>query len=224
MTNGIASELTVLYQSISALKPFPRNSRTHSKQQIQKIVDSIKAFGFTNPVLIDHENRIVAGAGRVAAVQLLGMDQVPTIRLEGLSPDQIRAYAISDNRLAQKAGWDKTALAIELQHLTTVDLDFDITVTGFEAPEINLIFEEPKQKYTRNINFGSKPKHCVSKPGDVWLIGPHRIVCANSPDPESYAVIDHLIRHWKSCTGSEATHALTGKRFDEVAISEGNRG
>jgi hypothetical protein len=215
-----ASGLKVSYELIDGLKPFPRNSRTHSKKQTQQIADSIKAFGFTNPVLIDSENRIVAGSGRVAAARLLGMDQVPAIRLEALNHDQVRAYAISDNRLAQKAGWDKEALAIELQHLTAVDLDFDITVTGFEALEINFIIEETKQKRKRR----EIAKHLISKCGDVWLIGPHRVACGDSPDGESYATIDRLIRYWQSCTGCEAIHAVTGNRFDEPPSSEASRG
>jgi ParB-like chromosome segregation protein Spo0J len=182
----VVSELAVFYLPISALKPFPRNSRTHSKRQIQKIADSIKAFGFTNPVLIDRENRIVAGAGRVTAAESLGMDRVPTIRLEGLSPDQIRAYAISDNRLAEKAGWDKEALAIELQHLIRIDNGFDVSVTGFEIPEINLIIQDHREGISRVL----KRKQVVSKFGDAWLLGPHRVVCGDSPEREPYAAID----------------------------------
>ena len=124
--------------------PYSSNARTHSKQQIRKIAESIKNFGFTTPVLIDRTNTIIAGHGRVAAAKLLGMDQVPTIRLEKLSQEQIRAYVIADNRLAEIAGWDKSILAIELQNLLTTDGDFDVTVTGFEIPEIDLILEEAR--------------------------------------------------------------------------------
>lgn len=225
MTKSVVSGLTVSYQPISALKPFPRNSRTHSKQQIQQIAESIRVFGFTNPVLIDGENRVVAGAGRVVAAQLLGIDQIPTICLEGLSPDQIRAYAISDNRLAQKAGWDQEALAIELQHLITIDNGFDVSVTGFEIPEINLIIQERKRRHDRaGISHVSDRKQVVSKFGDVWLLGPHRVVCGDSPGRESYAAIGRAIQLWQTCTGHQALHAVTGKAFDEVASgSEASR-
>jgi ParB-like chromosome segregation protein Spo0J len=216
--DGVVSALALLYLPITALKPFPRNSRTHSKRQIQKIADSIKAFGFANPVLIDRENRIVAGAGRVTAAQSLGMDRVPTIRLEGLSPDQIRAYAISDNRLAQKAGWDKEALAIELQHLITIDNGFDVSVTGFEIPEISLIIQDHRERSVL------KRKQVVSKFGDAWLLGPHRLVCGDSSDREPYAAIDRVIQHWQNYTGHQAIHAVTGKAFDEMAsVLEGSR-
>src|ERR1700676_5002723 len=136
------SELTVVYKSVDALTAHPSNARTHSTQQIRQIAASIKEFGFTNPVLIDRNNTIVAGHGRVEAAKRLGMVEIPTIRLVGLTVDQIRSYIIDDNRLAQKAGWDKAILAIELQHLLIVDSDLDVTVTGFEVPEIDLILSQ----------------------------------------------------------------------------------
>ncbi len=135
-------ELAVIYLPTLVLASNPCNARTHSKHQIRQIAASIKAFGFTNPVLIDSRNTIIAGHGRVEAAKLLGIDRVPTVRLEGLTPDQIRAYVIADNRLAEKAGWDKEILAIELQHIIALDNDLDITVTGFEIPEIDLIVQE----------------------------------------------------------------------------------
>ena len=130
------AELLITYQRIEEIKNNLRNSRTHSKRQIRQIADSIKAFGFTNPVLLDRSNTIIAGHGRVAAAKLLGMSEVPTVRLENLSPDQVRAYVIDDNRLAEKAGWDKSILAIELQNLTMIDGELDVTITGFDIPEI----------------------------------------------------------------------------------------
>jgi len=142
----ITPELLITYHPVDELKDCPRNARTHSKRQIRQIAASIKAFGFTNPVLIDRNNTIIAGHGRVAAAKLLGLSMVPTIRLENLSPDQIRAYILADNRLAEKAGWDKSILAIELQHLLTIDDDFDVTITGFEIPEIDLIIGEATGK------------------------------------------------------------------------------
>ena len=129
-------QLSIIYMPISALVANHRNSRTHSKRQIRQIADSIKAFGFTNPVLLDRSNTIIAGHGRVAAAKLLGMSEVPTVRLENLSPDHVRAYVIADNRLAEKAGWDTSILAIELQNLTTIGGELDVTITGFDIPEI----------------------------------------------------------------------------------------
>ena len=107
-------ELSIVYSPISSLRPYARNARTHTKRQIKMIAESIQAFGFTNPILTDENNTIVAGHGRLEAAKLMGMAKVPTVRLENLSPDQIRAYVLADNRLAEKAGWDESTLAIEL--------------------------------------------------------------------------------------------------------------
>jgi DNA methylase/ParB-like nuclease domain len=133
------SKLQITYRPVGELKDNPRNARTHSKPQIRQIANSITEFGFNNPVLLDAGNTIIAGHGRVAAAKLLGLSSVPTIRLLNLSPDEIRAYVIADNRLAEKAGWDRSILAIELQHLATIESDFDVIITGFDIPEIDLI-------------------------------------------------------------------------------------
>jgi DNA modification methylase len=146
LDNRTSFDLTVVYQPIAALLPHPSNARTHSRQQIRQLADSFKAFGFTNPVLIDHKNTIIAGHGRVAAAKTLGMDRVPTIRLENLNDNEIRPYILADNKLAELAGWDKEILAIELQHLMMLDNDLDITITGFEIPEIDLILEGATSK------------------------------------------------------------------------------
>jgi DNA modification methylase len=187
MKNDSHSALAVVYQPPEVLKAYPQNARTHSKDQIRKIAESIRTFGFTNPVLIDGSNTIVAGHGRVEAAKLLGMDQVPTIRLEGLTPDQIRAYVIADNRLAEKAGWDKEILAIELQHLLTVDSDLDVTVTGFEVPEIDLILSQAAIKPDPDDVFDTdQTDQTVTQFGDLWLLDKHRILCGNSLEEDSY--------------------------------------
>ncbi len=126
--------LKITHQSPAALQPRATNPRTHSKRQIRQIADSIERFGFTNPVLIDREGGIVAGHGRIEAAKLIGIDKVPTIRLEDLTEAEIRAYVIADHRLAELAGWDRELLAIELQGLIELDIDFDVTITGFEIP------------------------------------------------------------------------------------------
>lgn len=130
MQDAAKSQLVVEQIPISVLKPNPHNARTHTKHQIRQIAESIRVFGFTNPVLVDAENQIIAGHGRVEAAKLLGATEVPTIRLDRLTRDQIRAYVIADNKLAENAGWDKEILAIELEYLLTVEnLDFDVTIT-----------------------------------------------------------------------------------------------
>jgi ParB-like chromosome segregation protein Spo0J len=133
--------LKIRYNDPSQLRPRASNPRTHTAKQIKQIAASIKEFGFINSVLIDGANGIVAGHARVEAAKLLGMNDVPTVRVDHLSPAQIRAYVIADNRLAENAGWDQSLLAIELQELS-VGLNFDVTVTGFETAEIDLMISE----------------------------------------------------------------------------------
>ena len=126
--------LSIIYRKISELKPYPRNARTHSRKQINQIAASITGFGFTNPVLVDEGGQIIAGHGRVQAAKLLGFAEVPTVQIAHLSATQKRAYILADNRLAEKAGWDKEILAVELQGLLADG--FEVVLTGFEAPEI----------------------------------------------------------------------------------------
>jgi ParB-like chromosome segregation protein Spo0J len=109
--------LAITYRAVADLKPYARNARTHSRKQVKQIAAAIKEFGFTNPVLIDESDQIIAGHGRVAAAKLLGLAEVPTLQLSHLNPTQKRAYIVADNRLAEKAGWDKEILAVELQGL-----------------------------------------------------------------------------------------------------------
>ena len=191
-TAGNERSLLVKYDSVTDLKPYPRNARTHSKQQIRQIADSIKAFGFTNPILVDKRNLIIAGHGRLRAAQLLGMTRVPTIRIENLTDEQIRAYVIADNRLAENAGWDKGILAIELQHLLTLDCpDFDVTVTGFDVPEIDLILEEAKESDgpEDSVPNPNPDQPAVTGPGDLWLLGKHRLICGNALHQETYRTL-----------------------------------
>ena len=168
---------------IAELKPNSSNARTHSRHQIRQIAESIRVFGFTNPVLVDAENLIIAGHGRVEAAKLAGMTEVPTIRLDKLTRDQIRAYVIADNKLALNAGWDTEILAIELEYLLQLESgDFDVTITGFEVAEIDSILEE--------ANSGTLPEEPPPDPvldqepvaqlGDLWQLGKHRIICGNS--------------------------------------------
>jgi len=128
---------------VDKLTPYPGNARKHSRKQIREVANSIERFGFTNPVLIDDDAQIIAGHGRVEAAKLLGMKSVPTLRLSHLSGADKRAYIIADNRLAEKAGWDRELLAIELQAL--VDIDFDIELTGFETSAVDIILEDAQE-------------------------------------------------------------------------------
>ena len=133
--------LRVEYRKAVDLKPYENNSRTHSKEQVDQIVNSIKEFGFTNPILIDEDGGIIAGHGRLEAATALGMEEVPTITLEGLTEDQKRAYVIADNRLALNAGRDISALTEEVRALEV--LDFDLSLLGFDPDELSKLLDEP---------------------------------------------------------------------------------
>jgi DNA modification methylase len=182
--------LSIDYQAVSALKPRATNPRTHSKKQIAQIANAIRRFGFTNPILVDDSNGIVAGHGRVEAAKIVGLDQVPTVRLSGMTKAEIRAYVIADNRLAENAGWDRALLGIELQYLTELEIDFDVAVTGFDLPEIDLLIGELSLAANDNdtadavVEVAAGP--AVSRPGDVWLIGNHRLICGDSTQLETY--------------------------------------
>lgn len=135
--------LKVVLKELNSLKPYERNARKHSDKQVAKIASSMARFGCNNPILVDKNDTIIAGHGRWAAAKKLGMKEVPTICLEHLSPDEVRAYIIADNKLAELSGWDRDILAIELQHLSSLDLDFDLEITGFDAGEIDFIIGGP---------------------------------------------------------------------------------
>jgi DNA modification methylase len=187
MNNVLSNSLAVTYVSLDALSPCPNNARVHSKQQVRQIASSIKAFGFLNPILVDDSNVIVAGHGRVAAAKLLGMRDVPTIKLSGLSEAEIRAYILADNKLAERAGWDPAILAIELQHLLTLDSDLDITLTGFEVAEIDVILRDANaNSEIDDVVDLAVQGPAITQVGDVWLLGKHRVLCGNSLEQESY--------------------------------------
>ncbi len=183
--------LKVTYQRPAGLKPRARNPRTHSKKQIGQIADSIERFGFTNPVLIDSGNQIIAGHGRVEAAELLDLGEVPTIRIEDLTEGEIRAYVIADNRLAENAGWDRELLALEFQYLSELEIDLDPTITGFETPEIDILIGELAVDGEADDPADEVPQieagPPVSRPGDLWIIGKHRLLCGDAIDPDAYA-------------------------------------
>jgi DNA modification methylase len=176
--------------AIETLRPNPRNARTHTKRQIKLIAESLKAFGFVNPILIDETGMIVAGHGRVAAAKQLGMTQAPAIRVEHLGDDEKRAYVLADNQLAARAGWDPEMLAIELQHLIEVVVDFDVTVTGFEMPQIDLLIEGTKAPRSDDlVQPIDRSGAAMARSGDLWQLGQHRILCADGLRMASYATL-----------------------------------
>lgn len=189
-------ELEIRYQPLAQLTPYRNNARTHSPKQIQQLAESIKAFGFVNPVLVDAKGGIIAGHGRVAAARLLNLSQVPTIRLDHLTPEQLQAYILADNRLAELAGWDKEILAIEFQHLLDLDLEFDITITGFETPEIDLAIQslEPAQDQEDEMPVIDAGVPTVSQLGDAWVLGENRLVCGDALQPATYSQLMHDVQ------------------------------
>jgi DNA modification methylase len=180
------SELTIIYRLIADLRPSPGNPRTHSKKQIKQIERSIKEFGFLNPVLIGEDDRLIVGHGRLEAADNVGMKEIPTVCVSHLSPAQIRAYLIADNKLAENAGWDIDLLTAELKELS-FNLDYDVTLIGFETPELDLMFEANKEASSQaDVISPVDPKRAVSRRGDLWQIGDHRVLCGDSTDPASF--------------------------------------
>jgi DNA modification methylase len=184
------NSLSIVYQALADLKPRAANPRTHSKKQVAQIANAIQRFGFTNPVLVDDANGIIAGHGRVEAAKTVGLDQVPTVRLSAMSEAEVRAYVIADNRLAENAGWNRTLLGLELQYLTELEIDFDVTVTGFDLPDIDLLIGELSLAADSDdpsdaiVEVAAGP--AISRPGDIWQIGSHRLICGDSTQLESY--------------------------------------
>ena len=178
------SDLHIEYLSPARLRAYPRNARTHSRKQVQQIANSIKAFGFTNPLLIDGAGMILAGHGRLAAGKLLGLERVPCVRLESMSEAQKRAYILADNKLALNAGWDEDLLTLELQELSILDPAFDISLTGFSIAEVDTLIDgafpdnasEPEDERLPRLKEGPP----VTRPGDVWQMGGHRLTCGDS--------------------------------------------
>ena len=205
--------------AVSRLRPYQANPRTHSPKQIRQIAESITRFGFCNPILIDDNNQIIAGHGRVEAVRHLGLETVPALRLSHLSDIERRAYVIADNRLAEVAGWDRDMLATELESL--IDLKFDVELTGFDIGEVELMLRDadevqaeilgPKEEIRERIVCPA-----VSQAGDQWLLGVHRLLCGDVDDQNAFASIDAAIRRWQRCTGQPAMLANTGKSFQEI--------
>lgn len=182
------------YVEVKKLIPYARNSRTHSDEQVAQICGSIKEFGFTNPVLIDGEGVIIAGHGRTIAAQRLNMKEVPCLRLDYLTEAQKKAYVIADNKLALNAGWDDEMLALELGDLK--DLDFDLSLTGFDDDELNkLLAEAVNEGLVDEDEAPLPPDEPISKLGDVWQLGSHRVMCGDST---SIDAVDKLMEGQKA--------------------------
>jgi len=178
---------------LSALRPFAKNARRHSRAQIKQIAKSIETFGFTNPILVSDDLEILAGHGRAAAARLIGMKQAPIVRLSDLGPAERRAYVLADNKLALNAGWDREVLAIELQGL--IDLGFDVETTGFALGEIEVILDEAAEGAPNDPLDGAEDEipfvrdAAISRSGDEWRAGRHRLVCGDARDKKAYEAL-----------------------------------
>jgi DNA modification methylase len=191
---SVPSRLSVVYRRIDDLKPDPANPRLHSKKQIRQIANSIEGFGFIVPILIDRDGKVIAGHGRLLACRELGITEAPTLCLDHLTPAQARAFMIADNRLTEIATWDDRLLAQQLKDLSLLGLDFSLEVIGFEMGEIDLriasLEDMPEQAddpadTVPELSLGPP----VSKLGDLWVLGRHRISCGNALDPNAFAAL-----------------------------------
>lgn len=178
--------MEIVYKKVNDLIPYINNSRTHSEEQVNQIVASINEFGFTNPLLIDEKDNIIAGHGRLMASKKLKMDEVPCIVLSGLTEAQKKAYIIADNKMALNAGWDEELLKIELENLK--ELDFDLELTGFDVDELDDIFKAEEEQEIVEDDFDIEPpEEPKAKLGDIYQLGNHRLMCGDSTSQEDVA-------------------------------------
>ncbi len=169
--------------AIDLLKPYSDNARTHDQRQLEKIKASLQAFGWMNPILAERDGTIIAGHGRWMAAKSLGLKECPVIRVDHLTSGAARAYRLADNRLAELSGWDKGILEIELQHLSTIDLDFNIEIVGWDHAEIDIMLDPASESDTldpADENVPPPDGETVSQLGDLWLLGNHRLLCGSS--------------------------------------------
>jgi ParB-like chromosome segregation protein Spo0J len=164
---------------LASLRPFARNARKHSPEQVMQVAESIRHWGWTMPVLIDESGEIIAGHARVLAAEHLGLAEVPTLVAKGWSPEQKRAYVIADNKLALNAGWDEELLTLELGELR--DAGFDLGLTGFDTIEVDELFAKAslKRGLTDENTVPELPAVPFTQPGDAWILGSHRLVCGD---------------------------------------------
>ena len=210
------TKLAIKYKPIGDLVPYARNSRTHSESQVAQIAASIKEFGWTNPVLLDGENGIIAGHGRVMAAQKLGEKQVPTIELGHLDEHQKRAYIIADNKLALNAGWDDEMLSLEISDLK--DAGYDLRFTGFTQDEINQLGDKPKEGLTDEDAIPEIKDEPKTKHGNIYQLGDHILMCGDSTNEKDVA---KLVSYF----GDEHKHCISdppyGIAYDPKTVKYG---
>lgn len=211
---------------VRTLRGYERNARTHDDAQVAQLAAAIQRFGFTSPVLADERGVLIAGHGRMAAAQRLGLDRVPCIRITGLTEDERAALVLADNRIAQNAGWNEKVLAEELQRLQAAhdagDFDFELTDLGFNEAELKeyaeLLAPEPEREEAREILVGEEPH--VVRAGETWVLGPHRFTIAGASANDLRAA-DALILAWERQTRTEAQLSGGGMTFKARAATMG---
>src|SRR6195256_6070261 len=202
----VATRRQLLFVAIGDLIPDPDNPRKHGRAQISAIARSIESFGFNAPILVDRNNKIVAGHGRYEAAMLLGLERVPVILLDHLTPNQAKAYMLADNKLTDRSTWDDPKLAVHLKELSDLVLDFDIEAIGFEPPEIDLRIQSLDSALEEaDDQFELAPGPVVSRTGDLWLLGSHRLYCGNALDATSYDALSN---------GEKAAAAITDPPYN----------
>jgi DNA modification methylase len=175
---------------VESLSTDPKNARTHDDKQIAQVGASIERFGFTNPLLIDEHGVIIAGHARLAAAISIGLDVVPVIVIAGLSGAERRALALADNKIALNAGWDEKLLATELEFLADLQIDLDVSITGFDTVEIDRIIASASQGDEPADEAPPLPAGpAISRPGDIWNLGPHRVICGNALEDVTFAAL-----------------------------------
>jgi DNA modification methylase len=174
-------DLAIAWRPLGELIPYARNPRTHTDAQVAQIAASIREFGWTNPVLVDGQNGIIAGHGRVLAARKLGLERVPVIELAHMSEAQRRAYLLADNQLALNAGWDDELLRLELADLS--ELGFDLGLIGFGEGDLERLLAGTKEGLTEDDEAPALPEQAVSRPGDLWVLGEHRLLCGDARVP-----------------------------------------
>jgi DNA modification methylase len=189
---NLATRRRLLFVAIGDLIPDPQNPRKHGRAQITAIARSIESFGFNTPILVDKNNKIIAGHGRYEAARLLGIEKVPVILLDHLTPTQAKAFMMADNKLTDRSTWDDNKLAIQLKELSELVLDFDIEAIGFEPPEIDLRIQSldlALEEADDRFELATGP--VVSRTGDLWLLGSHRLYCGSALDATSYDALSN---------------------------------
>jgi DNA modification methylase len=188
---SLVARRQISFVAIADITPDPDNPRKHSRAQIRAIAKSIETFGFNVPILIDRYRKIIAGHGRFEGAKELGCAQVPVIFLDHLTPTQAKAFQLADNKLSDRSTFDDGKVAVQLKELSELVLDFDIEATGFELPEIDILIQSLDESDAADSadEFDTAAGPVVSRAGDLWLLGPHRLYCGNALDANSYSTL-----------------------------------